>query len=137
MRELDVDTQIYIPFQQFGCGSPKGTEAGKDVLVDAYGSDIALQSYSTDPLFTAFKERLDAKEWGVLPVGSAMLYDSMMLTAYAYQGCADKECAVDNIRALQDYQGVSGIISFAGKQTATRALTLTHFDGEEWSMVPG
>ena len=135
MRELGVTPTLYIPFQQFGCGSSKGTEAGIDLMEDAYGGDVALEATSTEPMFVAFKQRLEVKEWDLSPVGSALMYDSFTVLANAYEGCEDKVCAADNLRALKDHKGVAGTLSFDGKQTVTRELMLTHFDGETWVKV--
>jgi len=129
LRELGVQTQLYLPFQAFGCGSPDNTKESADLLANAYGAEIALDENSTDPAFVAFKKRLEEHGWTTQIRGSAVMYDSVMSMAKAHQGCTDKACVANNLRNLNNYQGISGTISYNGKQTVTREFWLTHFDG--------
>ncbi len=132
MQELGVDVQLYIPAYQVACGTKDSVKAGGDLLKDAYGADIVLTEDSTDPAFLAFKARLESSP---LLIGSAMMYDSAMEMAKAIQGCSDNLCVVSNLRNLNNYQGVSGLISYNGGQIVEREIALTHFEDGKWRRV--
>ena len=136
IKELQIKATLYIPYQSFACGSDVNTNANKDVLTHAHGADLALDPESTEPKFVALKKRLEAKGWTTQIRGSALMYDDITMLAHAYQGCNDdKTCAANNIRSITNYNGVSGTLTFGGKQTIHRDVMLTTFNGDKWVKV--
>jgi ABC-type branched-subunit amino acid transport system substrate-binding protein len=134
MRELRFTPQVFSPYQSFACGNTENVRANADMLVKAYGSDIALYENRTDEQFVSFRKRLEEHGWTAHIGGSALMYDTVMELAKAWSGCQDADCAAKNLRQL-NYQGVSGMISYGGDQIVSREVMLTTFENGVWKRV--
>ena len=130
IRELDMNVTIYVGFQSLTCGTPEHLQEHSDLFIGAYGSDVALDETRTDKEFLSFKQRVLEKGSSQIK-GSAMMYDSVRELAFAYEGCEIAECATNNIRDLQNYQGMSGLISYEG-QYVQREVMLLRFEDGTW-----
>ncbi len=135
IRELGIKVQLYLPFQAFGCGTDENTKAFSDLMTNAYGAEIALEEDSADPAFVALKKRLEEKGWTSQIRGSAVMYDSIMEMAKAYEGCQDNLCVTNNLRALNNYKGVSGMVSYNGDQIVEREIMLVKFTNGKWRKI--
>lgn len=135
MRELGMKPQLYLAFQAFGCGTPENTNAYPELFEKAIGAEVAIDLESTDPEFVAFKKRLEEKGWTAQIIGSAVMYDGVMEMAKAFQGCENVECITANLRNLNNYKGVSGIISYNGDNVVEREIMLTHYENGKWRKV--
>ncbi len=134
IRELGLKAKLYTAFQSFACGSADNTKANADLLEGAYGADVALDEESDDPDFLAFKKRLDERGWTTQIRGSAIMYDSTMEFAKAFQDCQDALCVANNLRALQ-MNGISGHISYGGDQIVEREIMLVKYENGKWRKV--
>ena len=131
LRELDLHPQLYVAFQSFACGSAENTDKNQDLLANAFGVDVGIDE--ANPKVTAFLALL--KNQGLSTnhlIGSAILYDDVQLAAAAFKGCLDSRCVADHIRTTQGFKGLTGTLSFNGKQTVDREIILTHQDKGAW-----
>ncbi len=133
IRDLNLNTQLYLVIQSFTCGDTKNTQAHSDMLKNAYGADIALDKKS--PEFIEFKKRIDAHGGSPHLEGTALMYDITKEMAKAMQGCNDSICTSNNLRALNNYAGISGVISFNGNQVSHRDVMLTKYENGAWEKV--
>ena len=126
LRELNLNTQLYLAIYRFTCGSDANTKANADQLQNAYGSDLAIDEEAPD--YISFKKRVD--ELGGSPnlVASAMMYDITRVMANAFQGCDEVSCVTDNLRNTNSYAGPSGQVSFNGKQISEREAMLVKYE---------
>jgi len=135
MRELGMNVQIFLPFQAFGCGTDENTKAYPDLLENAYGAEVAIELNSTNPAFVEFKKRLEERGWTAQIIGSAVMYDGVMEMAKAMEGCGDNDCIVNNLRNLNNFKGISGMISYNGDNSVEREIMLTHFENNKWRKI--
>ena len=129
MAELGYKPTLYILFQAFTCGNQEASQKYPGILQDAYGAEVTYDD--KDPKFQAFKRRLEEKGEVSNVIGSAMMYDSVMEMAQAYQGCDSKECALNKLRNL-DYQGITGRIRYNGGQIVQREVMITKYENGKW-----
>ena len=127
IRELGLNMQLLFPGQSFTCGSDENTKDNKDLFVNGLGSDVKIDE--NDPDFVSFKQRLEQRGWTTFIRGSAMMYDSVMTMAKAYENCQDTLCVVNNLRSMSDFKGVTGTLGYHGDTIVERELVLTKFDG--------
>lgn len=130
IREIGLSIQLLVPTTAFGCGSPDHLRANPDLFVNAYGSELEFDE--SDKEVQAFKQRIDKAGGTTQILGSAITYDSAMEMAKAYEGCQDTLCVTNNLRALTNYKGLSGTISYNGKQAVTRAIILQKYENGKW-----
>lgn len=130
IRELGMNLQPYIASTAFACGDKTHLEANPDLLANAYGSELDFDENSPDA--QAFKQQIDELGGTTQLIGSAISYDSIMEMAEAYNWCTDTICVTNNLRALHNYPGKSGTISYDEKQTVTRAITLLKYENGSW-----
>lgn len=130
LRELNINTQLYLAVYRFTCGSDANTKTHADQLQNAYGSDVAIEEEA--PEYISFKKRVD--ELGGSPnlVASAMMYDITRILANAFQGCNDGPCITNNLRNTNNYVGPSGQVSFNGKQISQREAMLVKYEEGRW-----
>ena len=58
-----------------------------------------------------------------------------MEMAKAFQNCENVECVTSNLRNLNNYKGVSGIISYNGDNVVEREIMLTKYENGKWRKV--
>ena len=105
------------------------------MLKSAHGVDVAVDEESTEPRFLEFKRRLQERKQDTFIRGSAMMYDATMQVMNAYKGCEDTTCVANNLRSLQNYQGISGSIGYNGDQIVEREIMLTQFEDGRWRKI--
>ncbi len=135
MRELGMKPQLYLAFQAFGCGTTENTKAYPELFDKAIGAEVAIDLDSTDPEFVALKKRLEEHGWTSQIIGSTIMYDGVMEMAKAFQNCENVECVTSNLRNLNNYKGVSGIISYNGDNVVEREIMLTKYENGKWRKV--
>lgn len=131
IKELGLDARLFLPVQSFACGSDANTKSYEGLLSGAFGSDIALDESSQDPVFLSFKKRLDERNWSIHIRGSALEYDIVNEMAEAYHGCQDRSCAADHLRAMRR-KGITGEVSYNGGQIVKREVMLTRYSDGKW-----
>jgi len=135
VRELGIDSTLLLPYADTACGTKENTEANLDLLKDAYGAGWDVDENSIDPAFLAFKEKINSRGGTTQMAGSVIIYDSIKTMAQAYSGCSDAKCATDNLRAMHGFPGITGPISYDGRQTVARGLMLTKLEDGKWKKV--
>ncbi len=132
IRETGLSVQLLVPTTAFGCGSPDHLRENPDLFVNAYGSELDFDEDSKE--VQEFKQRIDKAGGTTQILGSAISYDSVTEMAQAYERCKDTLCVTNNLRML-NYKGLSGMISYNGKQAVTRTIHLQKYENGKWVKV--
>ena len=133
ISQLGLDAQIYISFQSFGCGSTALSREHALELEGAIGVDPWINE--DHPEYKRLVERLTEKGVTTNIRGSAMWYDMIHTVARSWKGCTDSECATTQFRALKDYKGITGTLSYDGKQVINRPIVVSQFQNGTWRAV--
>ena len=135
VRELGIESTLLLPYADTACGTKENTETNLDLLKGAYGAGWDVDEDSTDPLFLDFKSKINSRGGTTQMAGSVIIYDSIKTMAKAYSGCEDAKCAADNLREMHAFPGITGPISYDGRQTVGRGLMMTKLEDGKWNKV--